>query len=214
MLPLRPGGVARRTHDYKRNGTTSLFAALEIATGAVTQEARARHTGADFLAFLRRLERVYPDHELHAGQGWWRVAFLASSPRCYYGLGRRPDTSTTLVVVYSRVVRGRSMKLLRACLDRRVLAALAVTAVVIAVVAPQLVIGALPLIVVAACPLSMIVMMATMRHVGRSEALKPEPGAGELRQELADLDGRRRVIEAELSALEPARPLAPQAARR
>ena len=65
MLPLRPGGVARRTHDYKRNGTTSLFAALEIATGTVTQEARARHTGADFLAFLRRLDRIYPEHELH-----------------------------------------------------------------------------------------------------------------------------------------------------
>jgi transposase len=65
MLPLRPGGVARRTHDYKRNGTTSLFAALDISSGTVTQEARARHTGADFLAFLRRLDRVYPDHELH-----------------------------------------------------------------------------------------------------------------------------------------------------
>jgi transposase len=65
MLPLRFGSVERRTHDYVRNGTTSLFAALEIATGTVTQEARARHTGADFLAFLRRLDRVYADAELH-----------------------------------------------------------------------------------------------------------------------------------------------------
>jgi transposase len=65
MLPLRFGSVERRTHDYVRNGTTSLFAALEIATGTVTQEARARHTGADFLAFLRRLDRPYPDQELH-----------------------------------------------------------------------------------------------------------------------------------------------------
>jgi transposase len=65
MLPLRPGQVERHTHDYKRNGTTSLFAALNVATGAVTQEARARHTGADFLAFLRRLDRVYPGHDLH-----------------------------------------------------------------------------------------------------------------------------------------------------
>ena len=65
MLPLRPGQVERRTHDYKRNGTTSLFAALNVATGEVTQEARARHTGDDFLAFLRRIERVYPDQELH-----------------------------------------------------------------------------------------------------------------------------------------------------
>ena len=65
MLPLRSDSVERRTHDYVRNGTTSLFAALEIATGTVTQEARARHTGADFLAFLRRLNRVYPEQELH-----------------------------------------------------------------------------------------------------------------------------------------------------
>ncbi len=65
MLPLRPGQVERHTHDYERHGTTSLFAALEVATGQVTTEARARHTGTDFLAFLRRIERVYPDQELH-----------------------------------------------------------------------------------------------------------------------------------------------------
>jgi transposase len=65
MLPMKPGQVERHSHDYKRNGTTSLFAALNVATGAVTQETRARHTGDDFLAFLRRIERVYPEHELH-----------------------------------------------------------------------------------------------------------------------------------------------------
>jgi transposase len=65
MLPLRPGQVERHTHDYTRHGTTSLFAALEVANGLVTTEARPRHTGADFLAFLRRLDRVYPDAELH-----------------------------------------------------------------------------------------------------------------------------------------------------
>lgn len=65
MLPLRGGSVERRTHDYVRNGTTSLFAALEIATGTVTTEARSRHTGADFLAFMGRVERAYPEGELH-----------------------------------------------------------------------------------------------------------------------------------------------------
>jgi len=65
MLPLRPGQVERHTHDYQRHGTTSLFAALEVATGKVTTEARARHTGADFLAFLRHVERAYPEGELH-----------------------------------------------------------------------------------------------------------------------------------------------------
>jgi transposase len=65
MLPLRPGQVERHTHDYKRNGTTSLFAALEVGTGRVTTDTRDRHTGADFLAFMRRVAREYPRGEVH-----------------------------------------------------------------------------------------------------------------------------------------------------
>jgi len=65
MLPLRPGQVERHTHDYKRNGTTCLFAALEVGTGRVTGQTRARHTGDDFLAFLRQVGGAYPDGELH-----------------------------------------------------------------------------------------------------------------------------------------------------
>jgi transposase len=65
MLPMRPGQVERHTHDYTRNGTASLFAALEVATGKVTTEARVRHTGADFLAFLRHVERAHPTGDLH-----------------------------------------------------------------------------------------------------------------------------------------------------
>ena len=65
MLPLKPGQVERHTHDYERHGTTQLFAALEVATGKVTTQTRARHTGADFLAFLREIERAYPKGELH-----------------------------------------------------------------------------------------------------------------------------------------------------
>ena len=65
MLPLKPGQVERHTHDYERHGTTQLFAALEVATGKVTTQTRARHTGADFLAFLREIERTYPQGELH-----------------------------------------------------------------------------------------------------------------------------------------------------
>jgi transposase len=65
LLPLRPGLPARQTHDYRRNGLTSLYAALEVATGTVLGECRPRHTGADFLTFLRRLRRAYRGHELH-----------------------------------------------------------------------------------------------------------------------------------------------------
>jgi len=65
LLPLRPGLPARRTHDYRRNGLTSLFAALEVATGRVVGACRPRHTGADFLAFLKQVARRYRGRELH-----------------------------------------------------------------------------------------------------------------------------------------------------
>jgi len=65
LLPLRPGLPARQTHDYRRNGLTSLFAALDVASGRVVGECRARHTGADFLAFLKRVTRQYRGRELH-----------------------------------------------------------------------------------------------------------------------------------------------------
>lgn len=65
LLPLRPGLPARQTHDYRRNGLTSLYAALEVASGKVIGECRDRHTGADFLAFLNRVTRGYRGHELH-----------------------------------------------------------------------------------------------------------------------------------------------------
>ena len=55
LLPLRPGLPARQTHDYRRNGLTSLYAALEVATGTVVGECSARHTGTDFLRFIKRL---------------------------------------------------------------------------------------------------------------------------------------------------------------
>jgi len=57
LLPLRPGLPARQTHDYRRNGLTSLYAALEITSGRVIGECAPRHTGADFLRFLKRIAR-------------------------------------------------------------------------------------------------------------------------------------------------------------
>ena len=65
LLPFRPGLPARQTHDYRRNGLTGLYAALEVASGKVVGECRPRHTGADFLAFLQRLARTYRHGELH-----------------------------------------------------------------------------------------------------------------------------------------------------
>lgn len=65
MLLLRPGKVARQTHDYKRNGTTTLFAALDVATGEVIGECHPRHRHQEFLKFLKQLDKEVPDKELH-----------------------------------------------------------------------------------------------------------------------------------------------------
>jgi transposase len=65
ILPVRPGLPERATHDYKRNGTTTLFAALEIATGTVTDRCYERHGKAEFLDFLKRVAKAYPRRRLH-----------------------------------------------------------------------------------------------------------------------------------------------------
>jgi transposase len=66
MLPLRPGLAERRTHDYKRNGTTTLFAALEVATGKITADAcYPRHRHQEFLRFLKKVAAAHPEVELH-----------------------------------------------------------------------------------------------------------------------------------------------------
>ena len=64
-LPIKPGKAQRMTHDYKRNGTTSLYAALEVATGQVTGACYPRHRHQELLAFLNRLVRAHPRVPLH-----------------------------------------------------------------------------------------------------------------------------------------------------
>jgi len=59
-LPLKPGRAGTMTHDYKRHGTTDLFAALNIGTGEVLHACRRRHTGADVLAFFKLIDRAVP----------------------------------------------------------------------------------------------------------------------------------------------------------
>jgi putative transposase len=60
VLPMGLGYVEGVTHDYVRHGTTTLFAALDIATGAVLTECRPRHRHQEFLAFLRRVDECIP----------------------------------------------------------------------------------------------------------------------------------------------------------
>jgi len=66
LLPLRPGFPERQTHDYRRYGTTTLFAAFNILTGKVIGTCQPRHRGREFVKFLHHLEReVPPDLEVH-----------------------------------------------------------------------------------------------------------------------------------------------------
>jgi hypothetical protein len=61
--PILPSGhrlPQKVTHDYKRNGTTTLFAALDVATGRVTDECYPRHRKAEFLDFLKGVAKAYP----------------------------------------------------------------------------------------------------------------------------------------------------------
>jgi transposase len=90
-LPLRSGRAARHTHDYKRHGVLDLYAALEIATGKVTHAVTERHTGKDFLAFMKKVVRAYPEQELHvildnsSAHGTPAVrAWLANNPQVHF----------------------------------------------------------------------------------------------------------------------------------
>ncbi len=60
LLPMRPGQIERRTHDYRRHGTTSLFAALDVKTGQVIGRCQRRHRSVEFRKFLDRIDDAVP----------------------------------------------------------------------------------------------------------------------------------------------------------
>jgi len=65
LLPMRPGQIERRTHDYKRNGTVQLYAALEVHAGQVISRIEERHRSREFIVFMNQLLRAYPEGEIH-----------------------------------------------------------------------------------------------------------------------------------------------------
>src|SRR3954451_9060093 len=90
ILPTRPGLIERRSHDYVRHGTSTLFAALEIGTGKVTAACKPRHRHSEFLAFLKQVARAYPERELHLVMDNYAAhkhpavkAWLAANPRVH-----------------------------------------------------------------------------------------------------------------------------------
>jgi transposase len=94
MLPMRLGQAARRSHDYKRHGTTSLFAALDIATGHVIGKCYGRRRAREFRKFLDEIEERVPN-DLDVHLVWDNYAthktplirnWLAKRPRCHVHL--------------------------------------------------------------------------------------------------------------------------------
>jgi transposase len=88
ILPMRPGLPERASHDYVRHGTTTLFAALDVATGQVTDACYPRHRHQEFLRFLKKVAAAYPARELHVVADNYAThkhpeikAWLAANPR-------------------------------------------------------------------------------------------------------------------------------------
>src|SRR5512135_2900636 len=80
-LPMKKGRAGTMTHDYKRNGTTTLFAALNVLTGAVIGQCLPRHRHDEFLVFLRRIQREVPRGlQVHVILDNYRTATPTSRP--------------------------------------------------------------------------------------------------------------------------------------
>jgi len=117
MLPMKPGLLERRTHDYKRNGTTTLFAALDIATGKVTAACKPRHRHQEFLAFLKQVAKAYPGRELHLVMDNYaahkRVEirdWLAANPRVHVHFTPTSGSWLNLVEVWFGIIERQAIR--------------------------------------------------------------------------------------------------------
>ena len=113
---MQPGHAEKRTHDYVRHGTTTLFAALEIATGQVTVLCKPRHRHQEFLVFLRHLARAYPDQQLHlimdnyAAHKHPKVkAWLAANPRIHLHFTPTSGSWLNLVEVWLSIIERQAI---------------------------------------------------------------------------------------------------------
>jgi len=106
-LPMTPGRAGTMTHDYKRHGTTDLFAALNIATGEVIYDTKARHRGVEVLAFFKLIDAQVPKglevhvvlDNLSAHKGPEVTKWLAHPKRARWHLHFTPTSSSWLNLV-------------------------------------------------------------------------------------------------------------------
>ena len=117
ILPVRPGLPEKATHDYKRNGTTTLFAALEIATGRVVDECYDRHGKAEFGAFLRKVAKAYPRRQLHVVVDNYHThkhaeiqAWLAKNPRITLHFTPTSGSWLNLVEVFFGIITRQAIR--------------------------------------------------------------------------------------------------------
>ena len=115
-LPMQPGHAEQRTHDYVRHGTTTLFAALEIATGKVTGLCKNRHRHQEFLAFLKHVARAYPGRELHLVMDNYAThkhpnvkAWLEANPRIHVHFTPTSGSWLNLVEVWFSIIEKQAI---------------------------------------------------------------------------------------------------------
>ena len=117
MRRVWPGRPEQRTHDYLRHGTTTLFAALEVATGRITNQCAPRHRHQEFLAFLKQVAGAYPRRRLHVicdnyathkhpvVRGW-----LAKHPRIQLHFTPTSASWLNLVEVFFSIVERQALR--------------------------------------------------------------------------------------------------------
>ncbi len=118
MLPVRPGLAERRTHDYVRNGTATLFAALEVATGKITADAcYPRHRNDEFLRFLKQVAKAHPRVKLHVVVDNYSThthqrikAWLARNPRITLHFTPTSGSWLNLVEVFFGIITRQAIR--------------------------------------------------------------------------------------------------------
>ena len=116
-LPMRLGLPEKQTHDYIRHGTTTLFAALEIATGRVEQACLPRHRHQEFLRFLKQVAKAYPRRKLHLVVDNYAThnhpavrAWLARNPRITLHFTPTSGSWLNLVEVFFGIITRQAIR--------------------------------------------------------------------------------------------------------
>src|SRR5215216_1187323 len=117
ILPLRPGLAEKATHDYVRHGTTTLFAALEVATGKVTDACYPRHRSDEFLRFLKQVAKTYPRKKLHIVCDNYAThkhpnvkAWLAKNPRVILHFTPTSGSWLNLVEIFFGIITRQAIR--------------------------------------------------------------------------------------------------------